>query len=247
MEILLRRKWLIAGIFFLFVVPTLIINFMIKPVYQATGSIEINPNAPKVTKFDDMLLDNPLLKQGGYFETQIALLRSSSLARRVIERLNLENEPGFNPVLDQKLETKPIWRTANYLMNLKGMIMGGIMGLFKPSTAHVVQAEGEAGMDSRRSQAKMRFLEGLFAGKLLVEMKPDTSIADIKFESTDPKLAARIVNQIIDEYINWEMDRNLDAAKAAKQQLDKQIKSARTEMELAEAEMNRYEIGRAHV
>lgn len=237
LEIVLRRKWLIAGIFFLFAIPTLIVNFMIKPSYQAMGSIEINPNAPKVTKFDDMLLDNPLLKQGGYFETQIALLRSPSLARRVIEKLDLGNEPGFNPVLDQKLEKKAIWRTANYLMNLKGMIMGSIMGLFKPATDHVAEAEGA---ESRRARAKQRGMEGIFSSKLLVEMKPDTSIADISFESTDPKLAAQIVNQIIDEYINWEMDRNLNAAKTAKQQLDKQIKSARTEMELSEAEMNRY-------
>lgn len=240
LEILLRRKWFITAIFLLIAIPTLIINFMIKPVYQATGSIELNPKAPKVTKFADMVADNPLLKQGGYYETQMALLRSPSLARRVIAKLNLENEPGFNTYLDQKLEKKTIWRVANYLMNLKGTIMGAVMGLFKPATDHVVEAEGGAGGDSRRTQAKMRLLEGMFAGNLLVEMKPDTSIADIKFESTDPKLAARIVNQIIDEYINWEMDRNLEAAKAAKEQLDKQIKSARTEMELSEAEMNRY-------
>lgn len=237
LEILLRRKWLIVGIFFLFVIPTVIISFMIKPLYQATGSIEINPNTPKVTKFDNMLLDNPMLRQGGYFETQMELLKSPSLARRVMDKLDLTNQPGFNPVLDQKYEKKAIWRAANYLMNLRGMIMGSVMGLFQPATDHIAKAEeGE----SLREEAKQRGMEGLFISKLLVEMKPDTSIADIQFESTDPKLAAVVVNGIIDEYINWEMDRKIDAAKAAKQQLGKQIKSARTEMEVSEAELNRY-------
>jgi capsular exopolysaccharide synthesis family protein len=238
-EILLRRKWLIAGIFLFFVVPTLVIGFMIKPVYLATGSIEMNPNAPKVTKFDNMLLDNPLLKQGGYFETQIELLRSPSLARRVIERLDLEHQPGFNTKLDEELETKPLWRAANYIKNLKGTVMGAILRLFQPDTSHITKPDAESA-GTGTSPAKQRYLESLFSSSLQVEMKKDTSIADIKFESTDPRLAAAVVNGIIDEYINWEMDRKIDAAKTAKSQLEKQIKSARTEMEVSEAEMHRF-------
>lgn len=240
LEILFRHKWLITGIFLLFVFPTLIFSFMIKPLYQASGSIEINPNTPKVTKFDSMVMENPLLKGAGYFETQLQLLQSPSLARRVIARLDLENKAGFNPVLDQEQETKTLWRVANYLGNLRGLIMGSIKGLFQPSTDHVVVDAAAEVTEARGDDRQQRWLEGVFASKLLVEMRPDTSIADIKFESTDPRLAAVVVNGIIDEYIGWEMDRKIDAAKVAKQQLDKQIKTARTEMELSETEMNRY-------
>jgi capsular exopolysaccharide synthesis family protein len=237
LEILLRRKWLIIGTFLALFIPTLIINFMIKPIYQASGSIEINPNAPKVTKFESMMMDNPMLRQGGYFETQLELLRSPSLARRVIERLDLENQEGFNPYLDERNEKKLIWRIANYVKNFKNTAIGTVLGLFQPATDHVEQTHA---VDYGVDQTKQRWLEGLFSRKLTVEMKGETSILEIKFESTDPRLAAQVVNGIIDEYIGWEMDRKIDSAKSAKQQLEKQIKSARTEMEKSEAEMNQY-------
>jgi polysaccharide biosynthesis transport protein len=238
LEILLRRKLWIGYTFLAFLIPAIVISFMIKPLYQATGAIELNPSAPKVTKFEDMTVNNPMLIKGGYFETQIELLKSPSLARRVIERLDLENQPGFNPNLEEMNETKPIWRIANYLKNLKGMLIGSFMGLFRPATDHIQQ--GEQGGSSEGAQPDRRWLEGLFSEKLSIELKGETSILEIKFDSTDPRLAATVVNGLIDEYINWEMDRKIDSAKAAKQQLDKQIKTVRTEMEKSEAEMNRF-------
>jgi polysaccharide biosynthesis transport protein len=237
LEILLRRKIAIVGVFFLFVIPALICNLMIKPVYQASGSIEIYPNPLKVTKFDSMTIDNSMPRQGGYFETQMELLKSPSLARRVIQRLDLGSEVGFNPDLEEKNEKKPIWRVANYIKNFKGVTIGAVSKLFQPVTDHIETSGAE---DPGNSESDLRWLEGVFSGKLNLEMKGETSILEIKFDSTDPRMAANVVNSIIDEYINWDMDRKIDAAKSAKQQLDKQIKLARAEMDKSEAEKNRY-------
>jgi polysaccharide biosynthesis transport protein len=244
LEILLRRKLLIAVVFLLFVIPTMIISFMIKPIYQATGSIEINPYAAKVTKFEGMQSDNSI--SSTYYETQIALIRSQSLAARVIEKLDLENQPGFNPALDEKFEKKPIWRLANYLKNFKNNVVGAVRVIFQPVTDHVETQSSAApvksigGREAQGGQPKLTGMEGLFASNLKVAMEGETRILDIKFDSTDPKLASAVVNGLIDEYINWEMDRKIDAAKAAKQQLDKQINLVRAEMEKSETQKNQY-------
>ncbi|NLI80085.1 MAG: polysaccharide biosynthesis tyrosine autokinase [Deltaproteobacteria bacterium] len=248
LEIILRRKWLIIGVFFLFIVPAAVINFMIKPVFQATGSIEINPQSPKVTKFEN-IISNPIgMKTDEYYLTQLELLQSPALARRVIDRLDLDKKDGFNPELDKKNETKLIWRLANRIMDLKGTVMGMVMSLFQPATEHVKTAgvaagSGEQGERREKSLAEIRFekyMESLFKARLAVEIVPDTSIVQIKFDSTDPALSAQVVNGLIEEYISWQMDRRIEAAKAAKQQLEKQIKLARTDMEKSESEMNRY-------
>jgi succinoglycan biosynthesis transport protein ExoP len=236
LEIILRRKWLIIGIFALFVLPALPISFMIKPVYQAVGTIEINPQAPKVTKFENVLSDR-LGKDDVYYATQIELLSSAPLARRVIHKPDLADQPGFNAALDRQQEKKFIWRISNKILGLKETILGAIGSLFQPATEAVPTDAASTQVAKRDKEAG---LEWVFAKKLKVQQKEDTSLIQIRFDSTDPVLASKVVNTLIDGFIDWQMDRRIDAAKTAKQQLEKQIKMARTDMEKADEELNEF-------
>ncbi len=235
LEIILRRKWLIIGVFAFFVIPALPISFMIKPIYQAVGSIELNPQAPKVTKFENMLSDRAG-KDDIYYATQLELLGNPALARRVIDKLDLADEPGFNIDLDRKREKKLIWRISNRIATLKETIVGAVSNLFQPATEPVEATDSRRRSVGRVSKASG--MEGVFKSKLKLEQKPDTSLIDIKFDSTDPVIASKVVNCLINEYIDWQMDRRIESAKTAKQQLEKQIKQARSEMEKSDQELN---------
>ncbi len=233
LEIVLRRKGLIIGVFVLCLLAAMAINVMTKPVFKAVGYVELNPDGPKVTKFENVL-NNPN-KTDEYYATQAELLKSSALARRVIEKLDLEHQPGFNDSVDRANEKRIIWKLANNLMDFKATVMGMIMRPFQPATEHV-EATGEA----KRQLMRQQGMEDTFKERLTVEGKPDTSIFEISFDSTDPALAAAVVNGLIEEYINWQMDRRIEAARTAKQQLEKQISLARKEMEKSETAIAQY-------
>ena len=88
---LLRRKWLIIGILFFTFLSTLIFSLAAEKQYEATGSLEVNQGAQKITKFEDVVTDK--LRFEEFVATQASLLKSDTLADLVINRLNLAEHP----------------------------------------------------------------------------------------------------------------------------------------------------------
>ena len=68
-------------------------SFLTKPVYQATAQILIEKQEPNVLNFQGVTDQKAGFGIDDYYQTQYKLLQSRSLARSVIQQLNLLNEP----------------------------------------------------------------------------------------------------------------------------------------------------------
>ena len=97
LEIILRRKWLILIILLISIVTTLIVSLTMKPQYKANGKIELTIQSPRVTKFEDMAMLGTQIQTREFMQTQLKLLKSETLADRVIDKLQLEHNPAFTP------------------------------------------------------------------------------------------------------------------------------------------------------
>ena len=64
-----------------------------KPVYKATATVQIEKEAPKVLSFEDVLPTNT--QSDDYYQTQYGILKSRTLAQRVIKKLSLQDHPQF--------------------------------------------------------------------------------------------------------------------------------------------------------
>ncbi len=91
-RVLVKRKWTIITFFSIVVVAVITATFLQTPVYRSTLTMQIEREAPKVLDF----------QTGGegssagaweFYQTQYELLKSRSLAERVVERLNLVVSP----------------------------------------------------------------------------------------------------------------------------------------------------------
>ncbi len=234
LEILVRRKWIILGFTLLVLIPTVWVNLKAKPIYKAEGFIEMSPEMPKVTKFESVISNYVGRKSEEFYLTQMELLKSAALARRVIQRLELDKNPAFNPALAESLEKKDLLQRAiDGVFAFKHAVVKTVEDWFRSGDPGPVRPEDHY-FASLRTQ---KWLEALFNDALKVEAKFETSILQVSFDSTSPALAADVVNVLIDEYSNWQMDRRIDAAKTAKEQLEKQIKLARNEVERAESKI----------
>ena len=94
-RIIQKRRWTILSILLITFASVLIVTIKEKPVYRATTLLEIekeNPNIPTVQELFQLedVSDN-------YLETQYKVLQSDTLARRVIEELQLAQVKEFNP------------------------------------------------------------------------------------------------------------------------------------------------------
>ena len=89
--IITRRKWLVAAIGLLTLLAVILVTLMIKPVYRATSTIQIERNAKQIISGNSFeAIESRSDKD--FHETQRQLIQSKALARRVINQLGLDTK-----------------------------------------------------------------------------------------------------------------------------------------------------------
>jgi succinoglycan biosynthesis transport protein ExoP len=92
-HVVLRRRWLALAVFVLVVGAVTARVLLVRPVYQAQSQILIEREVPKVVDFDEKARVDDAWQD--YYQTQYRLLQSRLLARKVVERLHLLQDPEF--------------------------------------------------------------------------------------------------------------------------------------------------------
>lgn len=101
----LRRRWFTLGLvtLVLFAVGATFIMLM-TPHYQATARIQLDPNRDPLARAQT---SNPTNIDSEYVETEVTVLNSLDIARAVVARFGLENDPEFSAGLDAA-NTRPM-------------------------------------------------------------------------------------------------------------------------------------------
>ncbi|RVU83805.1 polysaccharide biosynthesis tyrosine autokinase [Leucothrix sargassi] len=86
--ILSRRKWLVVTTVLCTLLAVILITLMIKPVYRANSTIQIERNAAGLSSSNLQSVESRSDKD--FHETQRQLIQSKTLARRVINQLGLD-------------------------------------------------------------------------------------------------------------------------------------------------------------
>ena len=221
-NIIFRHKWVILTFLSFVLVTTLIVSLLTTPEYRAYGRLEMNVNAPKVTKFEEVV--DTKLQTREFMRTQVNLLQSSSLIVRVINALNLDKNALFNPDI-----AKPESKIGKLLSNLRAKLKEWKQLI-----------TGQKSDTFQKKLEREEFLEKKYKENLSIDLERDTTIINLAFTSPDPILAHKIVNSQIKEFIGWQMDKKIAAADSAKEQLKKQIENARVQLEKSEDELNNF-------
>jgi len=91
MTVLVRRKKLVLATTLATLLLALLATLLMKPVYRADSTIKVERNAAG-SNTSDILKTEASRSDRDYFETQIQLLQTKALARRVINKLKLDTE-----------------------------------------------------------------------------------------------------------------------------------------------------------
>ena len=226
-EVILRRKWLILTILVISILTTLIVSLAMKPQYRATGKIELTIQSPRVTKFEEMSMLGSQIQTREFMQTNLKLLKSDTLADRVIEKLKLDYNPAFNPPPEKRGVITGIISSA------KAVIREFCERLFPAA----VSTKGDLALTELRLRKKV---EDKFTKDLEVQSERDTTIFSLAFTSIDPSVARDVINTLIQEFISWQVDKKIDATVSAKQRLEKQVEVARIQLEKAETNLNNF-------
>jgi capsular exopolysaccharide synthesis family protein len=189
LAVVLKRKWLILSLMIVVTSLVAIQMYRLPSQYEAQGTIQIEQKAKNVLSTGRGGGIEIRSNDATYWNTQLQKLKTQKLARQVILRLDLQNNPTF--------------LGAGY----RGM--GIISGLRRIVTREKPQQQQEAGAvpvisDSELSadqispeQArKLEPFEDALRENLTITPIERTSLVEIHFVHTDPEIAANVVNTL---------------------------------------------------
>lgn len=214
LRIIRKRQWIILTFFVIVVASVTIRSFLQTPVYKATTRILIEKETPNVLSFKEVLaLDTA---DTDYYQTQYTILRSRTLAKEVLQRLGL---------LEQAVqEQSQGFSIRGILSNLLRAV-----GLRKPLSE-------EAQIRAQEQQAINNFLNTT----ITIEPIKGSRLVDIGAFSTNPEMAARLSNTLVDAYIEQNLNAKLLASKDAASWLGQQLEVLQQKVAESEATLQQY-------
>lgn len=217
--VLRRRKGTILLIALLVFLGAFLATMMITPTYRAAVTLQIDMDSTKVLNFDvDATGNQNTLNSKDFYQTQYEILKSTTLAGKTIDQLNLRGS-----IRPEELE-KPFF--AEPMAMLKELIFG-------PPEEGSVEAEAVAQLGE--VPAEELFLKGLSVAPV-----KNSQIVKVNYDSTDPGLAATIANALADNYIKMNLERRVDAASYAEEFLTEELVQAKSRLEESEAKLVEY-------
>ncbi|ROZ66346.1 polysaccharide biosynthesis tyrosine autokinase [Ramlibacter sp. WS9] len=224
LRIVLKHKWTLLAVLLVAGSVSVVRTLLSTPVYRSTLTLQIEKSAPRVVNFNNDLDQEPYSDEFTLLKTQYELLRSRSLAERVVDELRLERPKATAPAkVGQPTDAKPAAQSTGYI----DRIVGGYRKLTMPANAdsEVLSREG---------------VIGGFLGSLTIEPVRNSRLVRVHVDNTNPALAAQIANATAQAFIAMGLERRMEASTYAKTFLEDQIKQVKAKLEESERKLNQY-------
>src|SRR5580765_3220288 len=89
-----KRRWSIIGLTILVSILALLVSNNMRPVYRATVTMLIEQGKSKIASIEEVYSQGIIQRE--YYQTQVEILKSDELARKVVKKLNLQSHPDFD-------------------------------------------------------------------------------------------------------------------------------------------------------
>ncbi len=93
-RIVLKRRWVVYASLLVVTSTVTLGSLLMRPVYRATTRLQIEPSAPNILPFQDVMATAPD-QRNDFYQTQYGLIQSRRVAREVIASLGLDKHPDF--------------------------------------------------------------------------------------------------------------------------------------------------------
>ncbi|MGQ7843491.1 GumC family protein [Granulosicoccus sp. 3-233] len=213
-RIVKQSKWKLLLVFLIAAVLSGLYVRSLDSVYLGTATLLFEePDRASLSQFEGALQQE---LSTAYYETQIELLRSRWLSRKVIDTLSLWKHPELRSASTEstgvaeesdRLVDRLKARAIGILGQLRAAIWGAFPGLVSEGDADdssITSEDGPAaGMSAaaRRQHEEDRVINRFMANVSVYSVR-DTRLVRIEYRSAEPQLAAQVANSIARQYIN---------------------------------------------
>lgn len=220
-----RRLNLMAGVFLCVFALATLFTLTLKPRYTATSSVIVNTQSAKVIDIGAVM--QGLAPNSAVIDTEAEILKSRSLLSKVVKRLDLVENPEFNPA------RVPPSGMDQFKSGLKSFIKSVLPGGGDEATDEALSEEDIL-------KAEQAELDGVIAGvqgAISINRLGPTYIIEINATSSTPDMAALLANTVADVYLDNQLETKFDATRRAKSWLDDRVVALRDEVREAESKV----------
>ena len=240
MGVLWRRKWIIGVCLLLALSGAIIANGIMTPRYTATASIIVEPRQQKVIEIESVISNLPVSLET--MQSEVQIIKSPTVARRVVDGMGLAGLAEFNPSLAPREES------------LADEVKAAVKGLFAPVIAwlrdessgrrgvELAQAPGTWDLppeEAQRNWGETRIL-GNFLSGLDVSIQGASRVITLSYTTSDPLLSQQIANGVAEAYIQDQVQLKTQALAGANSFLGGRIEELRADVESAERAVERF-------
>ncbi|MGH2551184.1 MAG: GumC family protein, partial [Thermomicrobiales bacterium] len=193
---------------------TLLILFTLTPRYTSSTQILLDLRSQQVTGIEELLPSFTMDMTA--VESQVSIIESSSLLRRVVEKENLVDDPEFGASKSG----------GNWLSSL----MGFVTSLLKKAPA----ADTPADINTDAIPPDVLASIGRLSAALDVKRIDRTKVLQIDVTSENPQKAARLANAIADAFIVDQLEARFDNARRAANWLGDRLQELREDLRNSE-------------
>jgi len=220
----LRRRWrLVAGFALGAVVAMLLACLLMQPLYTATAVLHIDDQPAQVTDIQQVVAPPTYFQSVEYFQDQVELLESRSLAATVVQELGLEGNPAFD---DRQEEPGLIEATARALRRAFTRARNALVADQPAAHQTGTPAEPVLGVPAE--------LIGRYHEHLVIEPVTNSRMVEIRFTSPSPGLAQSVANAHARAYIHRAIQSKFQLTDEARGFLDTEIERVKQELGWAE-------------
>lgn len=211
--ILRRRRWLLFMIITMFVIGAIGFISTQEDKFRAEAVVQINTRNMNVVDIEAVM--QGISSDESAVKSEVDILTSRYLVGRVVDRLNLIEDPEFNELLRPK--------------GIKEKVEDYIYSIL-PLPKH---AEKEVSKQEQVRIARTGVIDNVLK-ELEVRNKYRSYTIVIDFTSKSAKKSADIANTLVDEYLNDQLEIKFQATKKANEWLNKRLEELRNKVRISE-------------
>lgn len=231
LRILWRQNAVIFGSTVVGAVLALLVTFQIAPIYTATTGVMIDPRKTNVVNLDAVV--SGLNTDTSAVLSEIEILKSRTLAEKVVRKLGLVVDPEFNAELQKP---SALARTGEAIVSKLGFGSSGA------STASVPRPTDESSAITPPTAADIEMARVVRAVQRNLDVIPEgrSYVIRISFESHNPAKAAAIANTYAEQYTLSQLDAKLEAVERANAWLNDRTHEMREKVTASEKAVEDY-------
>jgi succinoglycan biosynthesis transport protein ExoP len=205
-----KRKWSILGLVGLVALIATLVVYSMRPLYRSTTTLMIEQNKAKVVSIEEVY---NAMGSGNreYFQTQVEIIKSRELARKVVEKLKLVAHPDYDP---------------------RQVKLDGLKALYPLNWFRSNEAISE--------EQATKAVIARFVNDLQVQPVRSSQLVQISFTSYDQELAARVPNTLADTFIENDLESKIRMTQKASAWLGEQMGDLRQKLNNSERALQEY-------